>query len=76
MLETIVGILGTAFVGVVGWVITLGTRVSVLEKGDADLVTLIETKFEELDKREAMRAEEANRRLDRIERGMNGQLKD
>jgi len=65
MLEAIVGVLGMAFLGVFGWTVQLGNRVSVIETQQASLKELIETKFEEV-----------NRRLDRIERGMNGYRKD
>lgn len=65
MIETVLGILGTAFIGVIGWTVQLGSRVSVLESRHVDLMTLINTQFREV-----------NRRLDRIERAMNGHLKE
>ena len=64
VLETIVGILGTAFLLVVGWTIQLGNRVSVTETKQMDLETLINTRFDAVDDR-----------LDRIERSLNGYLK-
>ena len=64
MLETIVGILGTAFLLVVGWTIQLGNRVSVLEKGEEDLTELLNARFDAIDAR-----------LDRIDRSLNGYLK-
>ena len=64
MLETIVGILGTAFLLVVGWTIQLGNRVSITETKQKDLETLINTRFDAVDDR-----------LDRIERSLNGYLK-
>lgn len=63
MLEGIVGILGTAFLAVVGWALHLSTRVSVLETQSEGLKELLEVKFDEV-----------NRRLGRIERAMNGHL--
>jgi hypothetical protein len=67
MLEAIIAILGTTFVGSVAWVfhsITgLETRVSVIDSQYKDLTTLIESRFDDV-----------SRRLDRIERGMNGHL--
>jgi hypothetical protein len=64
MLETLIGILGTGFLGMIGWVIQLGSRVSVAETRHEDLLELINTRFDEV-----------SRRLDRIERAMNGALK-
>ena len=64
MIETIVGILSTAFFIVVGWTIQLGNRVSVLEKGAKDLDILINARFDAVDAR-----------LERIERSLNGYLK-
>ena len=64
MIETIVGILSTAFFIVVGWTIQLGNRVSILEKGAKDLDILINTRFDAVDGR-----------LDRIESVLNGYLK-
>jgi plastocyanin domain-containing protein len=56
MLETAVGILGTAVIGVFGWAFQLSNRVSVIEAENEGLRELINTKFAEV-----------NRRLDRIE---------
>jgi len=64
MVEALLGILGTTFLAVIGWTIQLGTRVSVTESKYEDLLVLIDSKFEDLDKR-----------LERIERAMNGYLK-
>lgn len=63
MLDTVVSILGLMFIGVFGWVIQLGTRISVIEAQHTDLKELIEREFKGLDKR-----------LDRIERSLNGHL--
>lgn len=66
------GIFGCAFLGIFAWSVQLGNRVSMLEQSPrisvlesrhTDLLTLINTKFEDM-----------NRRLDRIERAMNGAL--
>lgn len=57
MLEAIVGVLGVGLLGVIGWAIQLGNRVSVVESQRNDLLVLINSKFEEV-----------YRRLDRIER--------
>ena len=56
MLEAVVGILGTAVIGVFGWAFQLSNRVSVIEAENEGLRELINTKFAEV-----------NRRLDRIE---------
>lgn len=60
IVETTTGVLGTALVGIGAWVIQLGTRVSVTESRYLDLVTLINSRFDE-----------QGRRLDSIERAMN-----
>lgn len=52
MLETIFVWLGSgAFIGAAGWVLNLGTRISVLETQYQSLVTLINTRFEEVHRR-------------------------
>jgi hypothetical protein len=63
MWETILGVAGTAFLGVLGWAVNLSNRVTIIETQQMDLRTLIESKFEEV-----------NRRLERIENAMNGKL--
>lgn len=60
MLEALLGIVGTAFLAMFGWVVQLGTRVSVVETELEGLNTLINSKFEE-----------TYRRLDRIEQAMH-----
>lgn len=64
MVEAIVGLLGTACFAVFGWAAHLSSRVTVIETQRDDLTVLINTKFEEV-----------NRRLGRIESAMNGHLK-
>lgn len=63
MSDAVVSILGLMFIGVFGWTIQLGNRVSVLEQQHVDLKELIEAKFSGLDKR-----------LERIEHSLNGHL--
>ena len=65
MLEAIVSVLGLMFIGVFGWTIQLGNRVTTIEAQHLGLKELITEKFAEV-----------NRRLERIERGMNGHLKE
>jgi len=65
MIEAFVGVLGTAFLGTVGWAFHMNSRVSV-----------IETKYDGLEDLLNVHFVEVNRRLARIERGMNGHLKD
>lgn len=65
MLPLITAILGSsAFAGVFGWIFQLGNRVTTVEVKQEDLPTLINTKFDSV-----------NQRLDRIERAMNGHLR-
>jgi len=59
------GFLGTALLGVMGWAFQLHSRVGVLEQQHLDLKDLINYRFDNTDSR-----------LDRIERSMNGSLKD
>lgn len=56
MLEAAVTTLGLAFLGVFGWTVQLGNRVSVVEAENQGLKELMITKFAEV-----------NRRLGRIE---------
>lgn len=65
MLEGLVSVLGLMFVGVFGWTIQLGNRVTAIETQQTGLRELINERFSEV-----------NRRLDRIERGMNGHLRE
>lgn len=65
MLETLIGIFSTAFFAAFGWAIHISNRVAIVETQKQDLVTLVESRFDDVD-----------RRLERIERGMNGHLKD
>lgn len=65
MLTVLISILGSgAFLGAFGWVLQLGTRVTKIEIKQEDLPDLINTQFADV-----------GRRLDRIERAMNGALK-
>ena len=63
MLEAVVTFLGTAFLGALGWIFHLGTRVAIIETQYEGLQELINTRFDEV-----------NRRLERIEHSMNGHL--
>lgn len=64
MLQVIVGILSSGlFIGALGWILQLGNRVTTLEIHQPDLKELINVQFEDV-----------SRRLDRIERAMNGSL--
>ena len=65
MQETILGILSAAFFGVFGWAFSLSNRVTKLETQYEGLETLLNTRFDAIDGR-----------LDRIERSMNGHLRD
>ena len=60
MLETLVGIFGAAFIGAIGWAVQISSRVSTIETKHPDLVELLETRFDDID-----------RRLERIERIIN-----
>ena len=65
LFQVLVGIFGSATIGIFGWVFqrsfTLGNRVTILEARQESLPTLINSKFDEV-----------NRRLARIEDAMNG----
>jgi hypothetical protein len=63
MLEAIIGLLGTALLGTLGWAVQLSSEVKIVKTEQEGLKELIEAKFDEV-----------NRRLDRIERAMNGAL--
>lgn len=56
MLEAVVSFLGVATLAIFGWAFQLSNRVSVVETENEGLKELINTKFDEV-----------NRRLDRIE---------
>lgn len=49
MLEYLIGFLGTALLGVIGWAFQLSSRVSVLEQQHVDLKELINTRFDSVD---------------------------
>lgn len=64
MLTTIVGVIGAGLLGVIGWAFNINSSVEVLKTKHDGLITLIDTRFEEI-----------NRRLDRIERALNGRVR-
>lgn len=64
MLTAIVGVLGAGLLGVIGWAFNINSSVEVLKTKHDGLITLIDTRFEEM-----------NRRLDRIERALNGRVR-
>lgn len=64
MLETVLGLMGTAMLGVAAWTFQLGNRVTRIETRQDDLPTLLDAKFDPI-----------NQRLARIERALNGVLK-
>jgi hypothetical protein len=68
MFEIGVSLVGGAFLAIMGWTIqrasNLGEKVSVLETKQGGLHELIEVKFDEV-----------NRRLDKIEKAMNGHFR-
>lgn len=81
MLDTLVGILGTATMGIFGWAINLNSRLGIQERAYVDLVKLIDAKFDGVkDLNQAIsdkmdvKFEAQGQRLDRIERSMNGHL--
>ncbi len=65
MLEAIIGVMGTAFLAVLGWAIQLSGEVKVIKAEHDGLKELIESKFDGV-----------NQRLDRIEKAMNGHFKE
>lgn len=54
----------TISIAVLGWAFHTTSSISVLNQKDADITTLINSKFDEV-----------NRRLERMEKAMNGMLK-
>ncbi len=60
MTETIVGLLGAAFIGVAGWAVQIGNRMGIVESETKSLVTLINSRFDEV-----------NRRLENIEESIS-----
>ena len=68
MIEAVIGLLGIASAGSLGWAYTLGTKVAALEQSNTDfrefMSQLLDAKFEPI-----------NQRLGRIESAMNGALK-
>lgn len=64
-MEWLLGFLAAQATGAAVWIITLGNRVSLAEQRHVDLKELILTQLVAIDAR-----------LSRIERGMNGHLKD
>lgn len=63
MLEAIITTLGLTVLGGFGWIIQLGNRVTIVETKQDGIAELINTRFDEV-----------NRRLARIEAAMNGHL--
>ena len=45
-MEFIMGILGTAFLGICGWAVSMNSRVSVLEQRHEDLITFLDDRFD------------------------------
>lgn len=65
MITALLSILGSgAFLGAFGFIVQLGNRLTKVETKQEDLPDLINSQFSDL-----------SRRLDRIERAMNGALK-
>lgn len=51
MLNVVVGIIGSALLGVIGWAINLNSRVAVLEADNVSLRELITVQFKEITRR-------------------------
>ena len=75
MLEAIVGILGVATIGSLGWAYSLGNQVAELKTTAIALAKSEEDFRDFLDKLLDAKFTPINQRLERIERGMNGALK-
>lgn len=56
IMNAIIGVIGLAVVGIIGWAFQMGSRVSVVEADQKSLATLINTRFEDV-----------NHRFDRLE---------
>jgi hypothetical protein len=75
MLEAIVGVIGTVVVSASVGLINLYAKVSVHEERYAGLAQLIDTKFAALSEHFDDSLNPLEKRLDRIERSMNGHLR-
>ena len=64
MLSTILGIVSTVTLIIVGWAFQVSSKVNVLDQKHADLTILINFRFDALDAR-----------LKRIEQALNGSIK-
>lgn len=64
MLDTLIGIIGSACLVIIGWAFKINSQVAVLEQRDEDIKELLESRFDDVDSR-----------LERIERAMNGALR-
>ena len=67
MLSALVGIIGTALLGVIGWAFSLQSRVSVLEADKVSLRELLDAKLENI----SGQVVGVTIRLDRIERKLD-----
>jgi hypothetical protein len=74
MMEALLTTIGAGVLLVLGWAAQLHSRVSVLEKGDADAEQNLKDKFEDLKELINVQFNAQGQRLDRIERSMNGHL--
>ncbi len=81
IIDSVVGAMGTGLATAVGALIKLSNRVSVLEKAHEETAKRIDEKFEAIrDLNDAIgknideKFESQGKRLDRIERSMNGHL--
>ena len=72
MLEILLGITGTAFIGTIGWLFVAqsetNAKLAILQQNDVNYVTLLDAKFETVE----VGFNDLGRRLDRIEKAMNG----
>ena len=74
MFTTVLSLLGAAFLGVIGWAFRLQTQVTIHAQKHDDLTTLLDAKFDAVTTLVDAKFEASDRRLERIERALNGAL--
>jgi hypothetical protein len=81
VMDIVVTVLGAAVTGVFAWAFNINSEVNVQKKAVDDLKELINSRFDGLEKLQESNVDNVNdkfdsqsRRLDRIERSMNGHL--
>lgn len=74
--NVVLGFLSSGLLGALGWILTLSPRITSIETKHQGLSDLIKDKIDALHKLTEIQFENMDQRLSRIERSMNGHLKD